>query len=57
MLVLLIPNTTAIRPITYTNTRHIDQVKPKYEGGASAPPPPPPPPPALIIPLPVWSVK
>ena len=27
--------------------QHIDQVKPKYEGGASAPkaPPPPPPPP------------
>ena len=27
------------------NTQHIDQVKPKYEGGASAPKVPPPDPP------------
>ena len=27
------------------NSQHIDQVKPKYEGGASAPKAPPPPPP------------
>ena len=37
------------------NTQHIDQVKPKYEGGLQPPKPPPPPPGSVPVTLQVIS--